>query len=133
MTAAIPEQPTDTPPPADTLIISRTTDSQGNTEIRVENAPLPERIEVTAELWDELEVYNPEVDGDTGLEPPPNGWLEVIPHAGHVDGDGKFMPVDNDGYVLHIEATNVSCAYRFNYAPREGQNVTGVLISWGEK
>jgi hypothetical protein len=129
MTAAVPEQPTAAPPPADSLIITRLDDGT----IRVENAPLPERIEVAAELWDELEVYNPEVDGDTGLEPPQNGWLEVIPHAGHVDGDGEFMPVDNDGYVLHIDATNVTCTYRFNYAPKEGQTATGVLMSWGEK
>jgi hypothetical protein len=124
MTAAVPEQPTAAPPPpGDELIITQLDDGT----IRVENAPLPERIEVTSGLWDEL-MLDPIQDG-----PMPPAWLETIPHAGHVDGDGKFMPVDNDGYVLHIEASNVTCAYRFNYAPREGQNVTGVLMSWGEK
>lgn len=121
MTAAVPE-PEPTPEP-EALIITQLDDGT----IRVENAPLPERIQVTAELWDELYI-DPNA-GDLG----PPAWLESIPHAGHVDGNGDPMAVENDGYVLHVDATNVVCSYRFNYGPTEDRNATGVLVSWGEK
>ena len=126
MTAAVPEpQPVDEP---DALTITRLDDGS----IRIENAHLPERIAVAKDLWDELEEYDPAMDGDTGLEPPA-AWLESIPHAGHVDTDGNPMAVQNDGYVLHIDAVNVVCSYRFSYGPAEGRNATGLLVSWGEK
>jgi hypothetical protein len=130
MTAAVPEHQTPPPvPSADALLITRLDDGT----IRVENAPLPERIEVAAELWDQILTEAP----PAGDAPEPGderwAWIEIIDHAGHVDGGGEFMPVDNDGYVLHIDATNVTCTYRFNYAPKEGQTATGVLMSWGEK
>lgn len=123
MTAAIPEHAPLGPP--EELTLTRNSDGT----IRVENAPLPERIAVTAELWDELNLDPTEEDSPEF----PHAWLETIAHAGHVDGDGKAMAVDNDGYVLHVDAVNVVCSYRFNYPPTEDRNATGVLVSWGEK
>ena len=121
MTAAVPE-----PQPADALLITRNADGT----LRVENAPLPERITVHADVWEELELVDYDADADG---PRPAALLEPIRHAGHVDGDGNPMAVDNDGYMLHIDAVNVSCSYRFNYRPTGDRTATGVLASWGEK
>lgn len=83
----------------------------------VVTSPLPEYITVSSELWDEAEVYDPEVDGDTGLEPPWL-WLEEILHA--------------DSWTLHVEASNVICAYRLLAGNPAGDRLLQ-LVSWGEK
>ena len=106
---------------AEDLTITRNADGT----IHVDTAPAPEHIELSRELFGELPSYDPQVDGDTGLEPPAEPmWLEVVAHA---DPDQ-----DNAGYVLHVDADNVTCAYRVPSVPEFG-NVRATLASWGEK
>lgn len=71
--------------------------------VRIENAPLPEYIAVTPNLWEEFPEWTPETEWPP-TDPAPWAWREVI---GHADPDR-----DNDGYMLHLDATNVSAAYR---------------------
>ena len=108
--------------PMDDLVITRHADGT----IHVGNAPIPEHIEISRELFGGLPSYDPQVDGDTGLEPPAEPmWLEVVAHA---DPDQ-----DNAGYVLHVDADNATCAYRIPAVPEDGSNVRATLASWGEK
>lgn len=82
--------------------------------------PLPEYIEVAAELWDEAwdNRYDEHADG-----PARPIWLEPI---GHADPE-----IDNDGYVLHIEASNAWCNYRL-LTEREDGTRSLVFQSSGE-
>lgn len=89
----------------------------------VVTAPLPEHIVISPELWNEAEIYDPDVDGDTGLEPPAL-WREEIQHADPAQ--------DNDGYMLHVDAENVSCTYRVSGVPDDGP-IHATLASWSEK
>lgn len=93
--------------------------------LHVDNAPLPEHIEIGRELWDSLaaEIYDPAVM-NTG--PEGNGaWLETI---GHADPDRE-----HDGYMLHIDADNVHCTYRVaGEIPAEGP-IRATLGGWAEK
>lgn len=103
------------------LVITRHDDGT----ITVDTAPAPEYIDVSRELWEQLTVYDPAVDGDTGLEPPDEPmWLEVI---GHADPE-----IANDGYMLHVDTENVVCSYRADSVPEEGP-VRATLAAWGEK
>lgn len=90
--------------------------------IRVENTPLPEYVLVGEELWGEAESYDPQVDADTGIEPP-QLWIETV---GHADED-----VDNDGYLLHIDAANVALTYRLLDELPDGNRLLR-LESWAE-
>lgn len=91
----------------------------------ITTAPLPEFIEISRELWDGLEVWDPNIDADTGIEPPANPmWLEVIGHADH--------DRDNDGYMLHVDTENVVCSYRAGSALENGP-IRATLAAWGEK
>lgn len=103
----------------DALIITQL-DAGG---IKVENTPLPEYILVAKDLWDEAEVYDPQLDGDTGLEPPDGLWIEEI---GHADED-----VTNDGYILHVNATNVALGYKLLQELEDGNRLLQ-LVSWAE-
>jgi hypothetical protein len=105
-------------PEYELLEVSQTPDGP-----RVETSPLPEYIGVSAELWDQVEVYDPHIDADTGIAPPPM-WLEEI---GHADPD-----VSNDGWMLHIDAVNVTCIYQLLSEQPDGTRVC-LLRSWGEK
>jgi hypothetical protein len=86
--------------------------------------PLPEHITLSRGLWDSVAVYDPEVDGDTGLEPPQGLWREAIPHA---DEDRE-----NDGWVITFDATNSVARYRVTHVPESG-DIQAVLGGYGEK
>lgn len=87
----------------------------------ITTAPLPEFIEISRELWDTAwdNRYDEHADGPTGPI-----WLEEI---GHADPE-----IANDGYMLHIDATNVVCSYRASSVPADGP-VRATLAAWGEK
>lgn len=93
----------------------------------------PEHVQISHELWDKAEPYDPEVDADTGLAP---GylWVETIPHAGAEVKDAAGTVIvperDNDGYVLHVDAENMSASYRVAAVPLEGP-ILGTLAGWG--
>lgn len=82
----------------------------------VVNAPLPERILISRELWDMIQPAD--VPG------PDWAYAEEIQHA-----DPNRA---NDGYVLHIDAENVTCSYRIAAVPEAG-DLTGVLAAWSEQ
>lgn len=92
--------------------------------VRIETAPLPEYILVASSLWDGAEIYDPQVDGDTGLEPPEHWvWRETV---GHADPDRA-----NDGTILHLDATNVHAGYKLVGEAEDGSKVLQ-LGSWAE-
>jgi hypothetical protein len=119
------ETPMHTPIQAEPLELTQTPDGP-----RIETAPLPEYIAVAPELWEQAEVYDPYVDADTGIAPPPI-WLEHPPHAGSVDADGNWTEGTPDT-ILHIDAVNVACAYRLVAEQPDGTRLLQ-LGSWGEK
>jgi hypothetical protein len=112
--------------PADTEA-GELTIEQRDGKAYVTTAPLPEHIEIARELWDGLEVWDPAIDADTGIEPPTGPlWLEVI---GHADPE-----IDNDGYMLHVNTENVVCSYRAGAGLDGPQHaVRATLAAWGEK
>lgn len=87
--------------------------------IRIENATPPEYIDVSRELWDQLYIDPTEADEAGPM------WLETI---GHADPE-----IPNDGYMLHVDAENVTCSYRTGARLPEEGNVRATLASWGEK
>lgn len=138
-------QPSDAPPDAPPPDADRPYEPLKVTQLddgtlRIDTAPLPERIGISAELWAAAEPYDPEVDGDTGLEPPPL-WLETVPHAGSVNTDpaspgfGERAEGSADT-VLHIDAVNVACAYLL-LSGQDAQQDDGVRVlelrSWSER
>lgn len=93
--------------------------------VRIDTSPAPEYILVAASLWDEAEVYDPQVDGDTGLEPPEHWvWRETL---GHMDPDRA-----NDGTLLHLDTVNVSAQYRLVEERPDGTRVLQ-MASWAER
>lgn len=100
------------------LIITQLDDGR----IKVENTPLPEYILVAPDLWDEAEPYTPGEPEDEGT-PPGELWLEEI---GHADED-----VTNDGYVLHVDAANVTLSYKLLAEWESGRLLQ--LVSWAER
>lgn len=106
---------TDTPgteAPAEELVIQQTPDGP-----RVVTAPLPEHIMISRDLLDSAESANVRTTAS-------RLWLEEI---GHADPE-----VPNDGYMLHIDAVNVTCAYRIGALPEDGP-VRATLASWSEQ
>jgi hypothetical protein len=96
---------------------------QRDGEPYITNAPLPEHIELSRQFWEETEELRPSVDFETGIEPPAV-WREVIEHA---DPDRE-----NDGWMLHVDASNVYCSYRVASVPEDGP-VRATLASWSER
>lgn len=94
---------------------------QRDGELYITNAPLPEHITIGRGVWEQAidNGYDEHADGPTGPI-----WAEAIHHA---DEDR-----DNDGYILHLDASNVTCSYRVAAVPEDGP-INGVLASWGEK
>lgn len=86
--------------------------------VHVDTAPLPEHIEISRELWEQIR------DDNDGADGPRYAWLETIQHA---DPDR-----DNDGYMFHIDADNVHCSYRIASIPDEGP-IRATLGGWVEK
>lgn len=82
----------------------------------VVTSPLPEYILVSSELWAEVSL-EPDAGDDNWL------WLETIQHA---DEDR-----DNDGYRLHVEASNVSATFSLVSEDADGTRLLQ-LQSWGE-
>lgn len=123
-------QPADTPLPDPVQYEPINVTQLDDGTIRINTAPLPEHTAVGAELWGQIETYDPYVNADTGIEPPPI-WLEQPPHAGHVDADGNWAEAAPDT-ILHIDATNVTCTYQLVSELPDGTRVL-VLKGWGER
>lgn len=92
----------------------------------VSTSPLPEYILVHPDFWDEAPEFTPSEpeEGEDPTEPPAEMWVEPI---GHADED-----VTNDGYVLHIDASNVALAYKL-LEELPGGNRLLQLVSWAER
>lgn len=107
-----PDTPMAQPIQYEPLVVTRTPDGP-----RIDTAPLPEHIGVSPELWDQA-TQPAEAKADDWL------WLEEI---GHQDPD-----IENDGWMLHIDAVNVTCAYQLLNELPDGTRVL-VLRAWGER
>lgn len=103
------------------LIITQTEDG-----MRIENAPLPEHITIGRKLWNQILTEAPPAGDEPAADDPRWAWLELINHA---DPDRE-----HDGWMLHLDATNVQALYRVAAGvPDDAQEIPAELASWGEK
>lgn len=87
-------------------------------------SPLPEYIAVTPSLWDNAaeRTDTDSIDGEEDERP--WAWIETL---GHADED-----VDNDGHVLHLDATNVVTSYKLMAELEDGTRILH-LVAWAER